>query len=148
MIDMKSVIIVFYRPRSEASEGYVFTGVCHSVTKRGGGRCSDLVRGGKVDVLTWSSTPPLGPGHLPPPLGPGHLPPPPGPGHLPPPPPETTRRRAVRILLECILVLFILPASDVDLKSKLPMRVGGGLNSNLMSKLTMNIFIFRGPTQT
>ena len=26
-----------YRPRSEASEGYVFTGVCHSVTKRGGG---------------------------------------------------------------------------------------------------------------
>ena len=25
-----------YRPLSEASEGYVFTGVCHSVTERGG----------------------------------------------------------------------------------------------------------------
>ena len=27
----------FYRPRSEASEGYVFTGVCHSVIFEGGG---------------------------------------------------------------------------------------------------------------
>ena len=25
-----------YRPRSVASEGYVFTGICHSVTKLGG----------------------------------------------------------------------------------------------------------------
>ena len=24
--------MIYYRPRSEASEGYVFTGVCHSVT--------------------------------------------------------------------------------------------------------------------
>ena len=31
----------FYRPRSEASEGYVFIGVCHSVIFRG--------EGGKVD---------------------------------------------------------------------------------------------------
>ena len=27
----------FYRPPSESSEGRVFTGVCHSVTERGGG---------------------------------------------------------------------------------------------------------------
>ena len=27
----------YYRPRSEASEGYAFTGVCHSVTEQGGG---------------------------------------------------------------------------------------------------------------
>ena len=157
---LRKCCVHFYRPRSEASEGYVFTGVCHSVTK-GGGRCSDLVPGpgpGHLpprdqDIIyppppplwgqdiyppgTRTSTP-LGPGHLPPPppprdqdiiyppLGPGHLPPPPpGPGHLPPsspsgtrtstpppwdqdiyppPPPDTTRRRAVRILLECILV--------------------------------------------
>ena len=30
-------IAACYRPRSEVSEGYVFTGVCHSVTSRGGG---------------------------------------------------------------------------------------------------------------
>ena len=33
-------LISFYRPRREVSEGYVFTGVCHSVSKwGGGGRC-------------------------------------------------------------------------------------------------------------
>ena len=69
-----------YRPRSEASEGYVFTGVCHSVIFRGGREVGDH-----------------GPGHNTPPpdldMGPGHNTPlPPGPGHgtwsqhLPPPP--------------------------------------------------------------
>ena len=55
------------------------------------------------------------PPSLPPPPGSGHntsLPsPPPGPGHNnslpPPPPPGTMRRRAVRILLECILVCLL-----------------------------------------
>ena len=42
--------IFYYRPRSEASEGYVFTGVCHSVIFEGGG-------GGQHQ---WS-TPPLPP---------------------------------------------------------------------------------------
>ena len=60
------MICTCYHPRSEASEGYVFTGVCHYVTKRGGGvDVQTWSRGGGVDVLTWSS-PPLGQGHLPP----------------------------------------------------------------------------------
>ena len=29
--------VPFYRPRSEASEGYVFTFICLSVTEQGGG---------------------------------------------------------------------------------------------------------------
>ena len=116
----------------------------------GGGRCSDLVRGGgetrsdiyppRDKVRTSTPSPPSGTRseHLPPPPplpGPGqniYPLPPPGPGqnicplppsgtrseHLPPPPsqdqvrtstpfPPTTRRRAVRILLECILVCTI-----------------------------------------
>ena len=112
-----------YRPRSEASEGYVFTGVCHSVTERGQGRWAtpmvnhfplqDQVRHlpPPRDQVRTSTPSPPGPGqniypppprtrseHLPPPLPPGTMS-----EHLPPPP-ETTRRRAVRILLECILV--------------------------------------------
>ena len=76
----------YYRPRSEASEGYVFTGICHSVIFGGG------------EVATWDmvTTPPspLGPGHntsLPPldqvttpPSSPWDqvtTPPPPRPGH-------------------------------------------------------------------
>ena len=75
-----------YRPHSIASEGYVFTGVCHSFCSTPGGG------GGKV-VNT------KGPGHNPPPrnmdMGPGHNTPlPPGtwtwdlvttPTHPPPP---------------------------------------------------------------
>ena len=34
---MACAIRAHYRPRSEASEGYVFTGVCHSVTDQVGG---------------------------------------------------------------------------------------------------------------
>ena len=78
----------FYRPRSEASEGYIFTGVCHFNSGGGGG---EWIR----DQVTTPSllSPPLGPGHntsLHP--SPGtwsqHLPPPPGAWsqHLPPPP--------------------------------------------------------------
>ena len=80
----------FYRPRSEASEGYVFTGVRHSVTEQGGE--------GGVD----NNTSPPGPGHntslpldntsLPPPRTRSqHLPfLPPGPGHNTSLPPWTT----------------------------------------------------------
>ena len=142
-----------YHPRSEASEGYNFTGVCHFNSG-----------GGEVDNTNSQPPPPPGtrsqhlcppprclpfdnstyplppPGtrsqHLPPLLGPGHntspplwttaptpplplsgqqhLPlPPSGQQHLPPPPwttaptplpPLTVNGRAVRILLECILV--------------------------------------------
>ena len=125
---------LYYRPRSEASEGYVFTGVCHSF-------CSTPGRGGEWTTV-WTTPPPhLGPGHISPPprLGPGDIqqppphtwitvwttpppptwitvwttppPPPPhlGPGHISPPghnipPTGSMRGRAVRILLECILV--------------------------------------------
>ena len=107
-----SFVFNFYRPRSEASEGYVFTGVCHSVTDWGGGG------GGQHQ---WSTTSPPGTRseHLPPPP-PGQVRtstpsprdqvrtsiPPPGPGqniyplphtpetrseHLPPPPLLGTR---------------------------------------------------------
>ena len=83
----------YYRPRSEASEGYVFTGVCHSFCSTGeGGRW----------VTPKVITPPS-------PSKDQVTTPPPPPGtrsqHLPPSPPtRTMRRRAVRILLECILV--------------------------------------------
>ena len=86
--------IIYYRPRSEASEGYVFTGVCHSVTNRGGGvtpnaswdRSHGQGGGGSAQHL-----PPPGQ-HLPPRTRSQHLPPPrehlPPPGqHLPPSPP-------------------------------------------------------------
>ena len=61
---------------------------------------------------TWSP-PPAPPGTRSPPLPPPHLelahhhhpPPPPG-TWSPPPPPHPVKRRAVRILLECILVTF------------------------------------------
>ena len=35
----------YYRPRSEASEGYVFTGICHSVTEWGGGGDTKFIMG-------------------------------------------------------------------------------------------------------
>ena len=171
----------FYRPRSEASEGYVFTGVCHSVTKWGGG-------GGQHQ---WSTTcPPPGPGqNIYPPRGPGqniyplpprtrseHLPPlPPGPGqniypppppetrsehlpppiypppppppetrseHLPPPPlpTETTRRRAVRILLECILVVNTFIWSC---RKSICSFVEGKLDSNLKRHQNKRAVYFR-----
>ena len=72
--------ILVTTPRSEVSEGYVFTGVCHF--NSGGGRSGP----------GHNTSPPPGPAHntsLPP--GPGHNPPsPPGTRsqHLPPPPPR------------------------------------------------------------
>ena len=47
----------YYRPRSEASKGYVFIGVCHSVTERGGGGVDQ----DQDQVTTHPSLPP-GPG--------------------------------------------------------------------------------------
>ena len=126
-----------YRPRSEASEGYVFTGVCHSVTERGGGEVGNingqpppppsLGPGQNIYPLPpWeqvrTSTPSPPPGtrsqHLPPPpSGQQHLPPtpldnstyPPPPlwTTAPTPPPLTVNGRAIRILLECILVTIV-----------------------------------------
>ena len=103
------VLIIFTTPRSEASEGYVFTGVCHSffsIEGGGGGRGGQHQRSTTSPLGTRSQhLPPPGPGHntsltpgtrsqhlpsplgtrsqhLPPSLGPGHnTPPPPGPGH-------------------------------------------------------------------
>ena len=58
---------------------------------------------------TWSSppSPPVRHGYLPPPpVRPGHLPPPPPVRTAHPPPRKYGQWRAVRILLECILVLY------------------------------------------
>ena len=70
--------IYFYRPRSE---GYVFTGVCRSVTEWGRGWGGE---GGQHQRSTAYS--------------------PPGQVRGQPPTPPTVNGRAVRILLECILV--------------------------------------------
>ena len=127
--------ITHYRPRSEASEGYLFKGICLSnsgicLSNSGGGRSGpgtwsqhpppswdlvttplppqDLVTTPPPLPRTWSQYP-LGPGHntpSPPPPGPGHNTPLPlGPGHNTPCAPHAMRRWAVRILLECILVV-------------------------------------------
>ena len=91
----------FYRPRSEASDSYIFTGICLS-NSRGGGEVGNHGPGHNT------SLPP--PGHRsqhPPPRAQVTTPPSPfwGTGHNTSlPPPGTMRRRAVRILLECILV--------------------------------------------
>ena len=74
----------YYRPLSEASKGYIFTGVCHFNSGEGEEWTRDMVK-------TPPSIPP-GPGHntsLPPPRGPGHnkkpsLPPGTWSQHLPP----------------------------------------------------------------
>ena len=91
----------YYRPRSEASEGYVFTGVRHSVTEGGGEGGVNQGPGHNTSLPPWAqvTTPrsPLGTGHntsLPPapPLGTGHstsLPLPLGTGHYTSPLPWT-----------------------------------------------------------
>ena len=96
-------------PATKLGQGYIFTGICHSVHAGGGG------------WSTWAGTPlgirytpqdqvhPLEPGTPPPqdqvhPSGPGT--PPSGPGTSPEQCMlgDTGNKRAVRILLECILV--------------------------------------------
>ena len=96
-----------YHLRTEASEGYVFTGVCHSFCSTGRGRCCNTKGlwttppSPPQDQVTTPQHPPPGPGgqhppppgtwsqHPPPPPGPGHNTPllPPGPGHNTPLPP-------------------------------------------------------------
>ena len=139
---------IYYCPRSEASEGCVFTGIC--LSNSGGGWSGQHLPPPALDntspPLPWTTppfhpwpgskvtTPPSHPQTTPPSptppdntslphppdntsLPPGqHLPPSPGQGqrsqHLPspwttPPSPRTMRRRAVRILLECVLIINI-----------------------------------------
>ena len=55
---MARKFLIYDRPRSEASEGYVFTGVCHSVTDWGGGEGVDQ---GPGDNTSFPPSP-LGPG--------------------------------------------------------------------------------------
>ena len=107
----------YYRPRSEASEGYVFTGVCHTFCSTGGGRWATTngqplpppgpgqnIYPPQDQVRTSIPSPPPGPGqniYTPshPPPGPGQniypLRPPPLPGtrseHIPPPPRDQVR---------------------------------------------------------
>ena len=131
------MLVSNYRPRSEASEGYVFTGVCHSVTEPGGGggrwatpkvyhlpprtrsqhlpppppdQVTTPLSPPGDQVTTPPSLPPWDQVTTPPPPPPPRdqitTPPPPRDQVTTPPPPGTMRRRAVRILLECILVIF------------------------------------------
>ena len=74
-------LIYYYRPRSEASEGYVFTGICHSFCLMGGGgRCATPKVSGQhlppspQDQVTTPPSPP-GPGHNTSLLPEQHLPP-------------------------------------------------------------------------
>ena len=93
-----SFIAFHYRPHSEASECYVFTGMCHFNSRGGGWACH---RSQHLPPFPWDQVttppPPPGSGHntpspqdqatTPPPLGPGHnTPPPPGSGHNTPSP--------------------------------------------------------------
>ena len=88
----------FYHPRSEASEGYVFTGVCHSVIFGGGGGQHqwsttspwDQVRTSTPPPPTWDLvTPPRPPLPGTWSLQPPPPPPPPGTWSLHPAPPPT-----------------------------------------------------------
>ena len=111
----------FYRPSSEASEGYVFTGICHSVTKQGEmwhqmhHGIGHMVTGRGGDGQR-STTPP---DRTHPPTRLDHHPPgkhlPPYLDNTSPPPPDNTslpiihtgstvNGRVVCILLECTLV--------------------------------------------
>ena len=81
-----------YRPKRSFGQGNIFTPVCHSV-HRGGG---------SAQVPPQDQTHPPPPGTRHPPLG--QDPPPPGNSRLW----NTVNVRPVRILLECILVMFIL----------------------------------------
>ena len=104
-----------YLPRIRASQGYVFTGIC--LSKSGGGVTPNASwdrSHGQRGREEWTTSPlsrsqhPL-PGQHPPPARWQHLPHPwttplSWPGHNTP---DTMRRRAVRILLECILVSLI-----------------------------------------
>ena len=113
----------FYRPRSEASEGFVFTGVCHSVIFRGGGRwTTPKINHPPLSKVKGHNTSPPGQGqrsqHLL--LGrvkghntslparvKGHNTSPPGQGQRSQHPPGTMPRQAVHIPLECILVFLM-----------------------------------------
>ena len=94
-------MIIYHYPRSGASEGYVFTSVCHSVNSGrrsahlgggGGGGCSPGGGGGSACQE----------GRTPVPSGRWTPPPPPGSRE----PGNTVNALAVRILLECILVIL------------------------------------------
>ena len=102
----------FYCPRSEEREGYFFTGVCHSVTEQRGGTPNaslDRSHGHRGDDGGQRSTNSLRDRitHLSHPWTTTHPP------WTTPPPPiiihtgTTVNGRAVRILLECILVRTI-----------------------------------------
>ena len=97
----------FYRPRSEASESYVFTGVCHSLHIWGGGEVwhqmhHGIGHRGEMEVWPgWGG----GGGRC---LVRGDDTSPCPPGSDLHPTPTTVNARAVRILLECILVEIFL----------------------------------------
>ena len=109
-----SLLVLFLPPATKLGQGYVFTGVCDSV-HRGG--VPDQVPPRDQVHPPWDQVHPPRPGTPPrtryTPLGPGtpprdQVPPdqvhPPGPGTPPRDQGDTVYARAVRILLECILV--------------------------------------------
>ena len=118
-----------YRPQRSFGQGNVFTGVCHSFCSQGGGGLPQCMLGYHPRPPRTRQTPPRtrqtppdqadppGPGRHPPLPGQGRPLPqdkadtPPGPGKPPSLPPasrlqHTVNERPVRILLECILVLW------------------------------------------
>ena len=144
--------INFYRPRSEESEGYVFTGVCHSVTNRGEvlhqlhHGIGHMVGEGEGEEGSAQHLPP-GPGHntsLPPrtrsqhppqnqfttphsPLGPGHNTSPPPPDQVTTPPSPRTRSQHLPPPPDQVTT----PPSPRTRSQHLPPHPGPGHNTSL-----------------
>ena len=106
------MVVVYYRPQRSCGQGYVFTRVCDSVN-RGEGVSAEPPPRTKENPPGPRRTPPPGTKENPPgtkenPPRPGR--PPPGTRADPPPPgrtlQHTVNERPVRILLECILILW------------------------------------------
>ena len=115
--------LTFLPPANKVCEGYVFTPVCHSVHRGGGGlpnpppRCRPPPDADPLQMQTCHAHPHAypppsrcrPPGCRPAMHTPMHAPPPP-PMQTPPPPScgilrDTVNKRAVHIILKCILVI-------------------------------------------
>ena len=132
-----------YCLRSEANEGCVFTGVCHSFWGVWGGGGWHEMHHGIGHMVTWSPPGGLHPGVVCPPgkadpLQEGRPPTRLHPQRKGDPPREYGQWRAVRILLECILVYIT--------GDRLGYRLGFGFQTHWLHCTVENISQTRTPT--